>query len=420
MKDLYAINASAIWAQLKGESASFWLICIYLFLEYVRPQSIYPEIDILPYAFITIVLAFIAYILENSHQRVKNAENKLIVCFLLTILASSTFAYSSDVAFANLDLFLTWFVIYFLIIHIVNTEQRFLIFLLSFLLYNFKMSQHGFLSWAQIGFQFRSWGVTGGPGWFHNSGEFGIELCIFLPLSIYFIIGLREYWGKIKLFFFSLLPFTAIASVIATSSRGALIGSAAALAWMVVKSKTGIKTLLVMSIISFAVYNFLPPEQHKRFQSAGDDKTSTTRLIRWKAGMKMMQENPILGIGYSNWITYYHDFYGNNITGLPHNTFIDAGAELGYTGLAIFVMMILYTFINNARTRKLALAVDNKFIYYTAYGLDAALIGFLVSGSFVSVLYYPYFWINLSFTVALNNVATKQTAKPASTVDAVN
>jgi hypothetical protein len=43
-----------------------------------------------------------------------------------------------------------------------------------------------------------------------------------------------------------------------------------------------------------------------------------------------------------------------------------------------------------------------------AHGLDGALIGFLVGGFFVTVLYYPFFWINLAMTVALYNVTSKQ------------
>jgi O-antigen ligase len=408
MKDLYAIKASVIWARLKGESASFWLICFYLFLEYVRPQSIYPELDVLPYAFITIVLAFIAYLFEANHLSVKNVENKLIVFFLLTVLLSSVLAYSPADSYANLQSFATWFVIYYLIIHIVNTEQRFLIFFLSFLIYNFKMSQHGFLSWALIGFQFRDWGVTGGPGWFHNSGEFGIELCIFIPLSIYFVLALYRHWGRLKLLVFLLLPFTAIASVIATSSRGALLGASAALLWMVGKSKVRTKALGLISIVAVVAYSYVPPEQQARLQASGEDATSIARLVRWKAGIEIMNDHPFIGIGHANWMPYYRDFYPQNHTGLSHNIFIDAGAELGYTGLMLFCLMILYTLVNNYRTRKLASAIDNRFIFYTAHGLDAALIGFIISASFVSVLYYPYFWINMAFTVALNNIANKE------------
>lgn len=408
MNDLYGLKIHAIWDTLKSEHVSFWLVCVYLFFEYVRPQSIYPVIDVMPYAFVTIVLTFITYLVSDNRQKIVNAENKLIVLFLLTILLSSVFAYSSAVSFENLRVFFSWMIIYFLIISIVNTEKRFLIFFLSFLLYNFKMSQHGFISWARIGFQFRDWGVTGAPGWFHNAGEFGIELCIFLPLSIYFILSLKQYWGRLKLGFFLLFPFTALASVIATSSRGALVGSAAALLWMLFKSKARVKALLAISIILVGAYSFVPEKQYQRLEASGVDETSVTRLIRWKAGYEMMNEHPFLGIGYANWLAYYKDFYPQYATGLPHNIFIDAGAELGYTGLAIFCLMIIYTLINNYRTRKLATMSDNKFIFYTAHGLDAALVGFIISGSFVSVLYYPYFWINMAFTVALNNVANKE------------
>ena len=40
-----------------------------------------------------------------------------------------------------------------------------------------------------------------------------------------------------------------------------------------------------------------------------------------------------------------------------------------------------------------------------ARGLDGSLVGLIVSGSFISVLYYPFFWINFAMTVALNNAA---------------
>ena len=53
----------------------------------------------------------------------------------------------------------------------------------------------------------------------------------------------------------------------------------------------------------------------------------------------------------------------------------------------------------------------NKFILYMAHGLDGALVGYLVSGFFVTVLYYPYFWINLAMTVALNQAAKNEAAQ---------
>jgi hypothetical protein len=88
---------------------------------------------------------------------------------------------------------------------------------------------------------------------------------------------------------------------------------------------------------------------------------------------------------------------------------VEAGAELGYLGLMAFVALIFVTLLFNYRTRKLAKRLPRgRFLYNMAHGLDGALIGFLVGGFFVTVLYYPFFWINLAMTVALYNVTSKQ------------
>ncbi len=143
----------------------------------------------------------------------------------------------------------------------------------------------------------------------------------------------------------------------------------------------------------------LPPEQKARFSTAGEDNTSISRTDRWKAGIEIANEYPILGIGYNNWNSYYGP--------LSHNIFIEAWSELGYTGLVAFLLLIAGTFRINYQTRKLLRAAQapTPFMRHMAYGLDGALIGYLVSGFFVTVLYYPYFWVNLSMTVALHVTA---------------
>lgn len=417
MRGFYSIKLAELWSGFISTPISFWFISFYLFIEYVRPQTIYPAIDILPYGQLSIILALTAHFLDKRRIWVKNIANKLITLFLITIIISGATSTYPEESLKHWIDFTQWFFVYFLIINIVNTEKKYFLFYFAFLIYSFKMSQHGFFSWAQRGFAFEDWGVTGAPGWFHNSGEFGIQLCVFLPLTLYFILALRKYWGKLKYIFFLTLPFTAIASAIASSSRGALVGIAAVIVWMIMKSRHKFRAVMGAVFIGFVVYYNIPPESMARFETAGEDVTSVVRKNRWADGLDMLNKNPIFGIGYRNWDQYYPTHYfrpslaGEYPYGLPHNVFIDAGAELGYTGLLIFILMIFSTLLNNSRTRKFALQTDNKFIFWTANGLDAAMIGFLVSGSFVSVLFYPYFWINLAMTVSLNNIAAKQ-ARP--------
>jgi hypothetical protein len=45
------------------------------------------------------------------------------------------------------------------------------------------------------------------------------------------------------------------------------------------------------------------------------------------------------------------------------------------------------------------------------FGLDGALVGFMATGFFVTVLYYPFFWVNLAFTGALHEVTRRRYRK---------
>jgi len=408
MCELYSMNARKIWAYLKTEDALFWLVNIYLFLEYVKPQALFPSLDVLPYGKIVLLSTFVIIFIKKNGPFLKHAGNKLIGLFFLVILFSSALALSPATAFEKVPDFLAWMIIFFLITNIVNSEKRFFVFMLAFLLYSFKMSQFSFKNWVMQGFAFSDWGTGGGPGWFQNSGEFGIQMCVFLPLSAYFFLSLKDHWPRWKRGLIFLLPFTALTGTISCSSRGALLGAGAALLWMLLKSRHKVKGMAVLALVAVLVFVLLPSEQLERFRQAGEDRTSITRIERWERGIEMAARYPVFGVGYANWRVAERVIFGS-AGGLPHNIFIECLSELGYAGLTVFVLMILSTFDTNRRTRKLASQPgnENRFHFFMAHGLDGALVGYLVSGFFVTVLYYPYFWINLAMTIALNGIARK-------------
>jgi putative inorganic carbon (HCO3(-)) transporter len=401
---LRALKPSAIWGFLKSQPPSFWFVLIYLFFEYVRPQQIYEPIQGPPYARVVIIVALVSFLIEQRKLRFGTPE-LLLTIFSCVVLASSATAFHPTTSYEQLSLYFSWVLIYVLIANVVDTEKRYLVFVLSFLLYSFKMSLFGTRSWAQDGFVFRDWGATGAPGWFSNSGEFGIQMCIFLPLVVAYIVALGKNWPVWVRWIAWGVAATAITGIVASSSRGAIIGLGAVVLWILLKSRKKFRALLIAVALSGLVYAIIPAKQKMRLQAAGEDPTSVSRTTAWKQGIEMMQDYPILGIGYQNW-TEYHDIkYGYHM--LPHNVFVQAGAELGYSGLLCFIAIVGYTFVINRRTRKLAgrSPDQGRFIFYMAHGLDGALVGFLASGFFVTVLYYPFFWINFAMTVALHNAA---------------
>jgi putative inorganic carbon (hco3(-)) transporter len=400
---LLSLDPRAAWAAVRSEPVSFWCLCLYFMVEYVRPQGIVPAIDVIPWGRTTLALTLIAFAFEGKWTRKPNLLDGFMILFTIVLFLSSLFAIYPEWSTDSWSVFINWVLIYYLVTGIVTTERRFFIFLALFLLWSFKLSQFGARSFILRGFAFTTWGIQGPRGWFQNSGELAIQMCVFFAMSVLFAVGLKGYLGRWKFWgLLALLPGTAALTVIASSSRGGQLGLAAVILLLVLQTKHRIRGLVAGAVVLAALWAVLPDEQRERFDAMGDDQTSINRTTYWEHGMEIAANYPVLGIGFRNWLPYYRTNY-NPQGELPHNIFVEAGAELGYTGFIALILLMAGTFVLNHRTRRMArrLPVWGPFLRATALGLDGALVGFAVSGFFVTVLYYPYFWVNLAFTAAL-------------------
>ena len=173
-----------------------------------------------------------------------------------------------------------------------------------------------------------------------------------------------------------------------------------------------------MLLVGWALYSILPEKMLEKYQTSGEDETSQQRLTYWAFGWEVMKEKPMLGVGYENWmwncwVRYPYGIKHGVPCLKPHNTYIQAGAELGIPALLIYIAMILQSFRINARTRRLVKDKQNNFILYMSHGLDGGMVGYVISSTFVTVLFYPMFWLQLAMTVALYAIARKQAGSPA-------
>lgn len=198
LADLYKMKIALIWKALKQEHLSFWMLSIYFFFEYVRPQTIYPALDVAPWAQMFLIASILTALSDRSVVWVGNVENKLFGVFGIIVILSSIYAFIPSLAFDYKEVMGGWFIIYFLVISVINTEKRLFLFLLLYCLFNFKMAQHGVVSWATRGFSFESYGLVGSPGWFSNSGEYAIQMLIYGSLTIGIVVSLKQYWGSHK------------------------------------------------------------------------------------------------------------------------------------------------------------------------------------------------------------------------------
>jgi len=418
-RDLLALRVTSLWRLFRAQGFVYWAMCCYLLVEYVRPQQLISSLNFVPVGQIVLGAAVLAHVGSGRWFAMKGLGSWLLLAFTAVILLSSLTAYNPSIAVGALRVWLSWVVIYFLIITVVNTEQRLLFFTLLWLLFHFYMAQGGAKQFALRGFTFIREGALGAPGWFRNSGEFGIAMCMFLAIAWHYYLAARPYLTKWRKAAVLLMPLTAIVSIVGSSSRGAVLGLGAVGVWSLLQTKHRVRSAVGLAALITVVWLIVPPEFKARFSAAGRDPDSINRLTYWKNGLDMARGHPLLGVGYENWQAYYTSHYvvpgqlfvdTRGVVQVPHNIFIECVAELGYVGLSVFVLLILATLRINAQTRKHARAgpaPPNDLLIHLAYAFDTAMISYLVCGFFVTVLYYPFFWINLAFTVALGAIAQR-------------
>lgn len=412
LDDFYAFRVGPMFRYFFRTHFSFWMMCMYLFFEYFRPQAIYPVIDVFPWARSFIILAFIGALLDPTVKWVSSPINKWIIGFGIVIFISIQLAYFPEVSREHIIDFYSWAVIYFLIINVVNTRQRFYIFLMVLLFCSAKIAIGTTLSWASRGFTFTGWGLMGPRGYFQNSGELAILMLSLFPLAFYFYRALHKkslrWWERALMVVFIAAP---IMTILGASSRGSQLALLVVLALMYRKHVFRIKPMVAVALVLVAAFYLLPEEQIARFERMGEDRTSQQRLLYLQNGWEMMKKYPVFGVGYFNFPSYFSLHYPEDIitynerAELSHNIFIQVGTDAGFVGLGIFIGIILSGLRLAFRIR--SSDPNDEIFRYIGAGLGYGIIGFVIAGQFVTVAYYPFLWIGVAFISALNNVVSK-------------
>jgi len=410
METLYTLNPKALWRQFRKEHFAFWMLCSYLIFQYFDPAKIYQHLDLLPWDKIVLGLTVLAWPMDPQRRWVRDSTNIWMTLFLIVILLSSAFATYPAISWSRWFDFVDWYVIYFLIINLITTAERYFIFLAIFLLANFKLSFFGARTWAGRGFGFTTWGITGPPGFFNNSSDFSSEMLMFAPIAFELALFIKPFARRVTYWFLMLGALTGAMSVLGASSRGSQVGLAFEGAWMAVQRKLKVSLLIGVVLLAGLGYALLPAAEKARFANVGKDNTSIQRLEYWKAGLKMIESHPFLGVGYFNFAPLYavHDrsklWHGK--AQLPHNIFIQVGTDEGLIGLGIFLMLI-YRNLKLAKDIRRACAKDKDapaFAPSVARGLAITTWGFVIAGQFNTVAYYPFLWMNLALIVSLASI----------------
>lgn len=403
--DFIFLKVKNLWTHFKSESFAFKAICIYIFLEYFRPQALFPSIDILPWAQIFIILSFFGLFFDDKKILKISTTFFIVLIFFVVINLSIISAFNRSWAFENYINIAQWIVIIFLISSIVTTRKRFYIFFLIFFICCFKIALGTSKNWAFRGFSFTPWGLMGPKGYFQNSGELAVLMLILFPLAYYLYRHMKDDVNKWEKFLLILSVICPVLTILGSSSRGAQLALIVQLICMFYKHIFKPKVLISIAIVSLVGWQVLPAEQKERFTTIGEDKTSMQRQLYWENGWEMMKANPYLGVGYYNFQPYYQVYYPQDTlykrAQLPHNIFVQVGTDAGFSGLLIFLLILISTILRKYGKRVEKESKSNLYLIGIWRGLKIGIIGFVLAGQFVTITYYPFLWIAIALQDSL-------------------
>lgn len=419
---------------------AFVAILGYLIVEYSRLQEMYPVLQPLHLEKVFAGLSIVGLLVSHRVRvdgSASRANDKMLLIFLGGVFATAVLAQSPQTAWPQLINAAIWGFTYFLLSRILVSSDRLRIFTFIMLLLNFKLAQfvvRSYYTLQSMGADqqyLATYGVgAGSTDFFGNSADLGLAMVVVWAITGSLLFGEKKKLMKVFLWIFFTGFFGAI---LLCGSRGAVVGAVAValVAWA--RKPKNIAGVLALLVFGFATYFFLPEGMKAKMISAEDwrhDPTAFHRTLLWKAGVRMFEEHPIFGVGLGNFGYVYWTNYSEYLQQdpaarwyaraewVPHSIYIQSLSETGLVGTIPLFLLCVFCFRSNIQTRrhleKLGLANRSGFEYRLSVGLDLALVGYLVSGAFIAVIYYPHLWFLLGLSTALNTACLKRQPEPAS------
>lgn len=206
-----------------------------------------------------------------------------------------------------------------------------------------------------------------------------------------------------------------MAAVIATQSRGGLLGSLTVFgifAIKLIRSKVLLISLSGIAAIGLYFVAGISDRASGGAAEAGIDASAMGRLYAWEAAFKMATVNPLTGVGLNNFYSNYY-FYSPHWDGLNHavhSTWFGVLAETGFLGLVVFICLIVALIRTAKQTlnklENCAIAPDPNLIS-SANAVFAGLLGTIVSGTFLTQGFNWPIYILSALIVSVAHISQK-------------
>jgi putative inorganic carbon (HCO3(-)) transporter len=335
---------------------------------------------------------------------VRPLEVNLAVLLLLAGLLSVPFAIEPAEAWASFVDFAKVITMFVVMVNVMRTERRWRAMFRLALLVGIILSIYALNDYRLGHFDPRGDRIEGvlRGGLFDNPNDMALHLVTMIPLALGLLFVAR---GNFKKLFYGLCALLMVATIVITFSRGGFLGLVCAsfvLAWKL--GRRNRFAVVALFLAAGAVFFLLAPSEFiGRFLSIFggnvDGGSAIARQNLLRESIIVSLRHPLLGIGMN---TFHNVSTHEQVS---HNAYTQISAEMGIPALIIYVIFILSALKRmRAIERETRDARSQARVYYLSVGLQASLIGYMVSSFFASVAYLWYIYYLVGYALCLHRL----------------
>jgi len=148
---------------------------------------------------------------------------------------------------------------------------------------------------------------------------------------------------------------------------------------------------------------------------AGADNSVVDRTSLMLSALMVFRDHPVFGVG-PGMVKYYTQEYArqigiSSVTGdyQAHNLFLGIAADAGLLGLICFLLILFIPLRDLARARKRWME-SRPDLSYLATAFFQVLVGYMVTGLFLHLSYYRFFYLMVALAVVASRLGESDTS----------
>lgn len=253
-----------------------------------------------------------------------------------------------------------------------------------------------------------------------DNNHIGAAMLVSLPLMNYLRLNARH--RIVRLGLAAAMGFT-LFGIVGTYSRGALLGLGAVVVVMWLRSRRKLIGGGIMALSVAAAITFMPPQWITRMNTIntyGEDASATTRLKLWEVSFLLAVDRPLVGSGFRG--PYTRDAVDSVMPGGParavHSIWFEVLGEHGFPGFLAWLGMTIAGLWYSWKLLRLSRGHPQlAWAGHLARMLQVSMVAYCVSGTFLSLGYWDYFWTILVIIPAALSIVRHSLEAEAMTGD---